>query len=194
MTEPQARRVDGLCKTCLQHMRSCKCAHPPVPAFMREVFAAPQENSAIGMVAGRNGPSGSSVANGAPAGAAPSSWLDAIPTAADGVTCRIEDVRRAFLENVSVRPEERLKVDVIPWPVMRSCLEDAGYNRELVHPDCYAKFSYMEFLRLLFERAFSSPLATSFYCKSHAFTGDGRCREQCGQCKVEERNPPQKER
>lgn len=94
MSAPKAAWVDGVCKTCGAYTHSCKCEHPPTPDFMKSFFAAPQEGA--GSTAGP-------ATNGEPAAAA--SWLDTIPTAADGVTCRIEDVRRAFIANHSARPE-----------------------------------------------------------------------------------------
>lgn len=107
-TTPQKRLaawVDGVCKTCGQYTHSCKCEHPNAD-FMKRLFAAPQEGA---------GSSAGPATNGEPAAAA--SWLDTIPTAADGVTCHIRDVRRAFALSATL---ERL-------PLVNA-MDDALYN------------------------------------------------------------------
>lgn len=88
--------VDGVCKTCGAYTHSCKCPHPfDREALFKALGAAPQEG--VGQAADP------AVKNGEPAVAA--SWINAIPTQVDGVTCRIEDVRRVFLEQFGERKE-----------------------------------------------------------------------------------------
>lgn len=119
MTRPEARWANGVCKTCGQYTHSCKCEHPGSELF-KSLFAAPQggEHSMAGPAH-----------DGEPAVAA--SWIDAIPTAADGVTCRIADVRRAFREFTGARTEElSLKPHIGPFIEVQA-VTDAMVDRFL---------------------------------------------------------------